>query len=595
MRYLNDEWLRLLRPYNWSLILLAILGFTASIAEGIGIGLLIPMLYTLTGEEPSGSGGSFAHFMANLLPDVSLQSRLAILGFAILVLIGTKTLILASNLALATRLAGQITFDLRMAACRQLLHIGYGFFSTTDHGKLLNLMDAQTYRTSESVLWLEEAIINVCSIAVLMTFLFFISWQMTVIAIALLVPAFFVVRQITRTAQRRGEALVNAYSTMSGRILELLNAMRTIRIFGQEEAEERRFKESASNLFERFRETETLNRLVPPLAELLYAPAFLVVFAYAWSSGTSIPVLLVFLLLLYRIQPLLKRLDQARVVLASMASSISEITELIRAEDKIYIRSGSMRIESFSDEIVFDQVSFRYAQGDSEALRRVSFAISKGSVVAIAGKSGSGKSTIVNLLCRFYDPNSGSISIDGKHLSELDLKSWRQRLAFAGQDADLISGSIRENVIFGHPGATDKAVRESIEVSHASEFIDKLPEGLETKVGSRGLRLSGGQRQRVALARALIRKPDILILDEATNAVDNVTEEAIQEAIKRLADESTVLVIAHNLNTLRIADWIVVMSDGKVVEQGAPQELLGKRGVLSGLAEFDADTIKNRD
>lgn len=592
MRLVSGELLHFIRPYRWWLPLLVVLGIAASFAEGVGIGFLIPMLNTLIGSGPSENAGPFARVMSELLPDTGEKQRLAVFAVAILVLIGMKAAILASNLALATRLAGQVTRDLRMAACRQLLQVSYSLFSDTEHGRLINILDVQTSRTSEALLWFEEAIIHSCSIAVFVGLLLFLSWQMTLIALVLLAPAFLVVRRITRLAHQRGEALVEAQSVMAGRILELLGNMRTIRIFGQEKAEERRFSGAAEGFYQGFRQWETLNRLVQPLAELLYVPAFLAVFAYAWSTKIGIPTMLVFLLFLYRMQLPLKRLDQARVKLASYSSSVSEVTGLLRTEDKAYVESGSTPIDRLESVINFDKVTFRYEPGSEPALRNVSFDVAKGSVVAIVGKSGSGKSTLVNLLCRFYDPESGVISVDGKPLPELDLHSWRRCLAFAGQDADLISGSIRENVIFGQPGATDEDVRGAVVMSHAAEFIDRLPEGLETRVGPRGLRLSGGQRQRIALARALIRKPDVLILDEATNAVDNVTEEAIQETVERLAGDATIIVIAHRLSTLRSAHRVLVMADGELVEEGVPEELLRKRSVLSGLAEFDADSYR---
>lgn len=579
--------LSVIGPYRWWLPLLVGMGFIASFAEGIGICLMIPVLNTLTEAQSAESAGRFAQILGQLTPDVGDGGRLALLAFAIVVLIGLKTAFLASNLALATRLAGQVTRDLRMATCRQLLEVGYGFITSSEQGKLINVLDTQTYRTSEALLWFEEAIINACSIAVFVCLLLLLSWQMTLIALAFLIPAFLVVRRITRVSQRRGEALVDAYSVMSGRVLELLATMRTIRVFGQEPQEEKRFSNAAENLYQRYRRSETLNHLIQPLAELLYVPAFLAVFGYAWRAGIGIPTLLVFLLLLYRMQPPLKRLDQARVCLAGYSASVTQVTELLRRGDKPYIKSGSALIERLESNIAFRHVTFRYEPDSEPAVNDVSFKIEKGSVTAIIGGSGSGKSTLVNLLCRLYDPDSGAIYADSKPLTEFDVQSWRRRLAFAGQDAELISGTIRENVIFGKGEATDEEVQRAIQLAHAAEFIFRMPDGLETVVGHRGLRLSGGQRQRIALARALIRKPDVLILDEATNAVDNVTERAIHDAIEKLAGDSTIIVIAHRVNTLRSADRVLVMARGKLIEEGSPDGLLTKGDVLSRLAEID--------
>jgi subfamily B ATP-binding cassette protein MsbA len=574
MRQVTRDLLRFSRPYRWSLPGLVLLGVVGSLAEGIGIGLMIPLLDMLVGGAPSADAGPFVRLLQAVTPSGGDVPRMVLLGLAIVALIGLKTIILAANLLLATKIAGRMTRDLRMSACRQLLEVGFGFFTKVRQGKLINVLDTQTYRTSEALLWLGAGVIGVCNIGVFMALLLVISWQMSAIALLLLAPAFMVVRRITRLAHIRGEALVEAYSVMAGRILELLSAMRTIRIFGQERAEEDRFAEAADNLYRCHMRSEPLNHLVPPLAELLYVPAFLAVFAYAWYMGIGVSVLLVFLLLLYRMQPPLKRLDQARVNLASLSSGVAEVMALLRKEDKTYVASGTIPIERLTKQIKFEHVTFRYEPGGPIVIKDVSFTICRGSVVAIVGKSGSGKSTLVNLLCRFYDVETGIISVDGKPLATLDLRSWRKRLAFAGQDADLLTGSIRENIIFGLLDASDEDVRNAVELSNAAEFVDKLPKGLDTQVGPRGLRLSGGQRQRIALARALIRRPDILILDEATNAVDDVTEQAIHDAIGQLAGSSTIIIIGHRLSTLRTADRTLVMANGSLIEKGVPDEIL---------------------
>jgi ABC-type multidrug transport system fused ATPase/permease subunit len=197
------------------------------------------------------------------------------------------------------------------------------------------------------------------------------------------------------------------------------------------------------------------------------------------------------------------------------------------------------------------------------------------------GRSGSGKSTLVNLICGLYQPTAGHILVDGVALADLDVRSWRRRIAFAGQDADLLEGTIRDNVAFGSPEASETQVREALRLAHASEFVGALPNGIDTEVGPRGVSLSGGQRQRIALARAFLRAPDLLILDEATNALDGITEAAIQDAIDTLARRSTILLIAHRLDSLRKADEVIVLEAGRVAEQGPPQRLLAAEGLLA--------------
>eukprot|EP00475_Leptophrys_vorax_P023676 TRINITY_DN3244_c0_g1_i6.p1 TRINITY_DN3244_c0_g1~~TRINITY_DN3244_c0_g1_i6.p1 ORF type:complete len:748 (-),score=147.03 TRINITY_DN3244_c0_g1_i6:125-2098(-) len=235
--------------------------------------------------------------------------------------------------------------------------------------------------------------------------------------------------------------------------------------------------------------------------------------------------------------------------------------------------------------IIFKDVNFRYpARPDVSVLRDLSLKIHPGQTVALVGFSGSGKSTVIQLLERFYDPEAGSIEVDGKKLKKLNVRSWRSQIGYVGQEPVLFNLTVRENIKYGKPDATEEEVLEAARTANVMEFVDELPAGLDTPVGSRGGQLSGGQRQRVAIARALIRNPSLLLLDEATSALDNESERLIQEALDRLRQDRTVLVIAHRLSTVRNADKIMVMSQGTVVESGTHDELLSQDGgVYAGL------------
>jgi ATP-binding cassette, subfamily B, bacterial MsbA len=301
--------------------------------------------------------------------------------------------------------------------------------------------------------------------------------------------------------------------------------------------------------------------------------------------------LLVFLILLLRLQNPLRRVDSNRVNLANYAAGISRVYELLDRSDKPYLPSGRHRIERLTDSVEFDRVTFRYQPDAAPAVRDVSFRIPQGSVFAIVGASGAGKSTLISLLCRFYDPTEGRVLVDGLDLRDVDTRSWRERIAFAGQDAELMSGSIAWNIAFGDPSADRDAIRHAAKLACAAEFIEEMPNGYDTEVGLRGQRLSGGQRQRIALARALLRRPDVLILDEATNAVDSVTESRIQETLDALAGRLTIVIIAHRLLSVRRADRVLVLEAGAVAEEGSPAELERAGGALTRL--YQAGALKS--
>lgn len=562
--------IRLARPRPWALPVLVVLGLLASLAEGIGIGLFIPLLELLMGGGARDAAGPLVALLQDLVPEGDPSDRISAIVLMIVGLVALRTAILVADLMIATALAARTTRDLRLAVGRQLLEVGYGFFPRADQGRLLSTIDTHTYRTGDAVVLLGTAVINLTAVAVGVTLLLLLSWRMTLVVAALLVPAVFVVWRLSRAAHTGGEALVAAYSAMTSRGLELLTAMRMIRIFGLERSQEQRFATAAEDLRHAFRRSETLNHVVPVVAELLYLPAFLVACAYGWYSGLGLPSLLVFLLLLYRLQPHLLRLEQARVVLASLMPSFAEIRRLLRRDDKTYLASGSAVPAQTPHEVRFERVSFRYGADETPALDDVSLTLRPGEVLALTGRSGAGKSTLLNLLCRLYDPGSGVVLIDGVPLSELDLTRWRQRLAFAGQDAELVTASVRENLHYGRADATEAELHQALALAHAAEFVARLPQGLDTQVGVQGTALSVGQRQRLALARALLRKPDILILDEATSAVDPETDRAIADTIANMAGRATVIVVSHRHETLRNAQRVVVLEGGRIARDGAP-------------------------
>jgi ATP-binding cassette, subfamily B, bacterial MsbA len=575
--------LRLLRPYPWLLPLLVVLGIAASLAEAIGIGLLIPLLGALLQPTDPATHSAIEQFVRGVMLDESGAVRFTLVAAIILLLIILKTLILAAYAYVGAGMTGRIATDMRVSLWDRVINSEMAWFSHSEHGRLLNVIENQTYRATEALSALNTLIVSVCTILVFGTFLVLLSPSMALIVIAAGAPIFVMVRRLTRRANRYGQALGDAYSQIAGRVMELFAAMKTIRVFNRQTAETQRFAAAADTLRATFLRTELLSRLLGPVLELIYLPVFLAVLAFALYSGISMPVVLAFLVLLYRMQGPLKFLDGARVNLATYSPAVDDVEWLLATAPDERSRGGGRHCKGLQHRVVFDRVGFSYPGTDIPVLRGVSIELARGEVIALVGPSGAGKSTLVNLLLGLYVPDSGHILIDGEPLDELDMYSWRDHIAFAGQDSELLSGSARYNIAYGVEGASDEAVEAAARAARAHDFLAELPAGYETDVGTRGTLLSGGQRQRLALARALIRKPDLLVLDEATNAVDSATELAIQSTIEALAGHTTILIIAHRTSTLMNADRVLVMDAGRIVEDVRPEHMSAQAARLAGV------------
>jgi ATP-binding cassette, subfamily B, bacterial MsbA len=357
-----------------------------------------------------------------------------------------------------------------------------------------------------------------------------------------------------------------------------------IRTFGREAYEQERFETTSEKVRSTFLKLDMLSGLVNPVAEILSTILLLCIFLVAlYQDRTALPTLLTFIFILYRLQPRVKQLNQARVSLVSLSTSVDEVLYLLDKRDKPYIQSGAIAHHRLNREIRFDAVGFHYNRSEKPALQAISMTIPQGKTTAFVGPSGAGKSTLINLICRFYDPTSGTVYADDQPLPSLELHSWRSRIAVVSQDIYVFGTTVRDNIAYGRLDATDTDVVDAAKLANAHDFIMELPQGYDTKVGDRGIRLSGGQRQRLALARAIIRDPDILILDEATNALDSISENLIQEALNALSQDRTVIVIAHRLSTVEQADQIIVLKEGQVIEQGSFSHLLKLDGLFAKL------------
>jgi ATP-binding cassette subfamily B protein len=376
----------------------------------------------------------------------------------------------------------------------------------------------------------------------------------------------------------------------------VLTSIRVVKAFAREDYEQERFDtESLANV-EAGLQARNLKARLAPVVEVIVAVGTCLVLWYgarlALAGVLSAGVLIVFLLYLGKMYKPMRDLSKMVDTMSKAMVGYERIKEVLDIESLVRDAPGARRAPTFSGQIAFDKVSFSYGP-DKPILKDVSFTIEPGQVAAIVGPSGAGKTTIVSLIPRFYDPASGRVVLQGTDIRRYQLKSLRDQMSFVLQDTLLFRTTIWENIAYGRPGASPREIRRAAELANAHEFIEAMPDGYDTMVGERGVTLSGGQRQRIAIARAVIRDTPILILDEPSSGLDAASEQAVMEALARLMQGRTSVVIAHRLGTIRHADVIFVVNDCELAEQGTHETLMARHGVYAELHRLqhpDEDT-----
>jgi subfamily B ATP-binding cassette protein MsbA len=564
-----------------------LLGVLAALSEGLSITLVIPLVQNQMGTQTAGVAGR----LTTLFQGISPEHRLLCVGLSIFLCMVLKNVLSYSYSLLFCSVNSLIGHRIRCGILRQLLSVSQSYLDTHDSGKLLNTLATETWRVSAACTALASMIISVCITLIFGVLLLLISWKLTLITGSLVLLISQIIRYLTRQGRRMSIRATAANAELTQRMIETLEGMKLIRAYGRESHEQDRFDVASRAVSKSFFKLDRISGLVHPVSEILTVALLLgILLTTAMLAPGQMSVSVAFLLLLYRLQPRIKQIDVDRVALDSFSGSIEEVRSLLSESDKPYLRSGTRTAASIDKGIIFDDVSLDYDSGKGAALKHVTCSVNIGETTAIVGPSGAGKSSLINLICRFYDPSSGRLLVDGVPLPEFDLAWWRNQITLVSQEVYLFNASVAENIAYGKLDATREELVEAARKAHALEFIEELPNGFETILGDRGVRLSGGQRQRLALARAFIRDPKILILDEATNSLDLLSEGVVQDALEQFGRGRTVLIVAHRVSTIEHADKIIVLDSGSVVERGTVSQLLAANGLL---AQFYALQLRN--
>ena len=488
-----------------------------------------------------------------------------------------------------------IVKDIRMEIYRKILSLPLGFFSEERKGDIIARIsgDVQEVETSITAS-LDMLIKNPILIVFYFGALIFISWKMTLFTILFAPLMLWIMGLIGRKLKAQSLEAQTLWSDTMSQVEETLGGLRVVKAFLAEDKMEKRFEGVTGAMKEKTGRVMTRQVLAHPVSECLGTVMIAIIL---WFGGTLIlndkspidaPTFIYYMVILYSVIQPIKELSRAAYGIPKGLASMERINRILESRNDIVEAAEPVRISEFKESIRFEGVAFRYGDGGKEVLKGVDLTIPKGKTIAIVGASGAGKTTLVDLIPRFYDPESGCIRIDGVDIRQASLRDLRALMGNVNQDPILFNDTIFNNIAFGVEGATREEVIAAAKIANAHEFIMEKELGYDTNIGDRGSKLSGGQRQRISIARAILKNPPILILDEATASLDTESERTVQEALERLMSNRTTIAIAHRLSTIKNADEIIVMDEGRIVERGRHEELLALDGYYKKLNDMQA-------
>jgi ABC-type multidrug transport system fused ATPase/permease subunit len=578
----------LIRPYRGTLVLILIMMFVETL---MSLAAPWPVKVILDNVAASHHLPEFLkRFLASPLAASLGQGKLEIAALAALAVVAIAAIgSFASYLDnYYTEYLGQrVAHDLRTRTYEHLQRLSLSYYDSHRTGTILSTItsDIQTIQNFASSST-TSIVVDLITILEMLALMFWLNWDFALIAVGI-TPVLLIVMSHLKLAVKKATREVRLrQADIVSVAQEGLQSVRVVKAFGRQDLEQKKLGGASLAVLNAALKARRVKALVAPFVNIAVAICTGIVLwrgaSLVLKGAMTTGALIVFLAYLTRFFKPLQELAKTTNAVAQATVAVERVQSILEADTVIPEHPDARKLEAFRGQIVFDRVEFAYDNGEP-VLKNVSFAIEPGQRIGIVGPTGGGKSTIVSLIARFYDPTAGGVKLDGVDIREYKLRSLRDQIAFVLQDTVLFQGTIRENIAYGRPDANGEEIEHAAALASADEFIASMPGGYDATVGERGLTLSGGQRQRIGIARAIIRNSPILILDEPTAALDTESERLVIDALERLMKGRTVITIAHRLSTIRDADRILVIKRGAVAEQGTHQELLDLGGVYSGL------------
>ena len=599
---------RFVPPYKRYLVMTVSFNILSAVLNIFSFAAIIPILQIIFKTEKAAAAphlmawdwdnmkevaaNNMDYYVNALIADIGPTTTLLVLGLFLATMTFLKTGAYFLSSATVIPIRTGIVRDIRNQLYRKITSLPIGFFSEERKGDIIARMSGDVQEIENSIMSsLDMLFKNPILIIAYFATLLCISWQLTLFTILFVPVMGWIMGKVGRKLKRKSKEAQALWSDTMSQVEETLGGLRIIKAFCSEEKMNRRFDNTNSSYRNQILKVNTRQQMAHPMSEFLGTVMIIIVL---WFGGILVlnqqvlsgPTFIYYLVILYSIINPLKDFSKAGYNIPKGLASMERVDKILLAESDIKEKENPQHISSFDHTIEFRHVSFRY--GEQWVLRDINLTIEKGKTIALVGQSGGGKSTMVDLIPRYYDVQEGEVLIDGINVKDLDIHDLRQLIGNVNQEAILFNDTFFNNISFGVDNATQQQVEEAARIANADEFIKASENGYDTNIGDRGGRLSGGQRQRVSIARAILKNPPILILDEATSALDTESERLVQDALERLMKTRTTVAIAHRLSTIKNADEICVLHEGQIVERGTHDELISKDGYYKKLHDMQS-------
>lgn len=559
--------------YKIQIIIMVILGFFGGLVGALGIGIIIP-LFALVLNTQADQPNKITDIFEHVLSYVHLPMNIPIILGVMIGLFVAKALIMYIAGMISTNIASGYEANMRTRILEKTLATRWPYLLNQRGGYLEQLILTDASTASTALTTTSDIVIRTSSLITYAIVAFNISAPVTLITLAIGGLGFFILKRLFYTTRKLAQQLSNLNKTTAHHISQIMAGIKTIKAY----AAERAAAHQGEKYFEEYKGARNISANYERIMTFAFEPVSIILVSGLFLFSYRSPTFNVasFAVVIYLVQKIFASIQQVQSRLHSINVYVPSISTLIKHNNaSIVNREERVGARKFilKKEIAFNNIWFSYPE-QKDILTGVSFNIPRGQMIGLIGHSGSGKTTLADLLLRLFEPEKGTITVDGMDIHEINLKTWRRRVGYVSQDVFLLNDTVENNIRFFNSKITPENIERAAKLAHVYDFVKSLPEGFKTIIGERGVKLSGGQRQRIALARALAHQPQILLLDEATSALDNESELAIQKAIEGLRGQITILVIAHRLSTIVNTDNVIVLDRGKIIEQGSPEKLL---------------------